>query len=106
MKIVDVHAVADDVVREIVCFAVDRAPLRPASGHPHREATRMVIAAVILFCEAPLRIDRTAVLSTPEDQGILEQAARLQALNQPQARLIDVPPLVRQTSVNISMRIP
>ena len=35
VEVADVERVLDDVVAEVVRLAVDRAPLRPAAGHPH-----------------------------------------------------------------------
>ena len=47
VEVADVHRVLDDVVREFVGLAVDRARPRAAAGHPHREAARVMVAAVV-----------------------------------------------------------
>ena len=44
----------DDVVREVIGLAVNRATFGSASGHPPREAARMMIATVILSRDASL----------------------------------------------------
>jgi hypothetical protein len=90
VEVVDVDRVFDDVVAEIVGLAVDRASLGSASGHPHGEAAWMMIAAVVLFGESPLRIDRAAEFAAPDHQGFVEQAALLEILDQGVARLIDI----------------
>ncbi len=48
VEVVDVNGVLDDVVGELVGFAVDGPGPRPAAGHPHGEAAGMVIAAVVV----------------------------------------------------------
>ena len=42
-----VNAVADDVVAELVGLAMDHASADTAAGHPHAEAFRVMVAAVV-----------------------------------------------------------
>src|SRR5215211_495547 len=48
LEVVDVDGVLGDVVAEVVACVVGKAPLRPAAGHPDREAIGVVVAAVDL----------------------------------------------------------
>ena len=89
VKVSDVNGILDDVVRELVGLAVDRPRALAAAGHPHREASRVMVAAVIGVAQAALRIDRPAELAAPDDQCLVQQAARLQVLDQ---RLTGVEP--------------
>ena len=57
-----------------------------AAGHPHGEATRVMIAAVVCLCEAALRVNRAAEFATPDDERLVQQAALLQILNEPVTR--------------------
>src|SRR4051812_41527682 len=60
VKVADVDRILDDVVGEIVGFAVDHTPFDAAAAHPDGEAARMMIAAVVLLGQAALRVDRAA----------------------------------------------
>jgi hypothetical protein len=48
VEVADVYWVFYDVVGEVVGFAEDRAAFEAAAGHPHGEAARVVVAAVVL----------------------------------------------------------
>ena len=69
--------ILDDVVAEVVGLAVDRAALRAAAGHPHGEAARVMVAAVVLVGQAALRVDRAAEFAAPDDERVVEHAALL-----------------------------
>src|SRR5262249_22333148 len=90
VEVVDVHRILDDVVREIVGLAVDRAGPRATAGHPHREAARVMITAVILVAQAALGVNCPAEFASPDDECFIEQATSLQVLDQPPAWLVDV----------------
>ena len=45
----NVDRVFDNVVRKIICLAVNLAAASAATGHPHRKATWMMIPAIVLF---------------------------------------------------------
>ena len=95
VEVVDVHGVLDDVVGELVGFAVDGPGPRAAAGHPHGEAAGVMVAAVVVVAQAALRIDRPAELAAPDDEGLVEQPACLQVADQSPARLVDVAALAR-----------
>src|SRR4051794_22774484 len=66
VEVADVDGVLDDVVAEVVRLAVDRAALDAAAGHPHGEAARVMVAAVVGLRQPALRVDRPAELSAPD----------------------------------------
>ena len=54
MKVVDVDGVFDDAGAVIVSLAVGDSRFGSASGHPHREASWMMIATVVFLGEFAL----------------------------------------------------
>src|SRR6266566_2484583 len=66
LQVVNVDWIGDDVVAVIVRLAEHRAGLYAAAGHPHAEAARMVIAAVVGLHQLALAIDRTPKFSAPD----------------------------------------
>jgi hypothetical protein len=47
LKVAHVNRVFDDVVRKLVCFSVDYTGFDAAPGHPERETTWVMVAAVV-----------------------------------------------------------
>ena len=75
MQIVDMDLLIHRVPAEFVGGAVDRPAFHAAAGQPHRETKRMVVPPVALLGHR-----RPAELAAPDDQRVLEQAARPQVL--------------------------
>src|SRR5688572_1749989 len=65
LQIVHVDGVGGDVIRKIVGGAVAEARLEAAAGHPHCEATRMMVAPVISSRELSLGVTRAPEFATP-----------------------------------------
>ena len=84
VEVVDVHGVLDDVVGEIVGFAVDGPGPRAAAGHPHGEAAGMMIAAVVVVAQAALGIDGPAEFASPDDECFVEEPAAFKSRINPQ----------------------
>ena len=95
-----------DVVAEVVGRAVDQTRLDAAAGHPHREAARMVIAAVVGRGQLALRIAGAAELAAPDHQRVVEQAALLQIGDQRGARLIGLAALPLMPRRQVVVLIP
>src|SRR5690606_30807832 len=89
-QITDVDGVADDVVAEVVRLAVFEAPFHAASGEPHREASPVMVAPLLVLRELALRIDRTAELAAEDDQRIVEHAALLEVADERRGGLVDI----------------
>jgi hypothetical protein len=106
MKVMDVDRIFHDVVTEIVRLTVDLPPFGASAGHPHTEATGMVIATVIFLAQLALRIDRPAKLASPNDQRVVKKPTLLQIFDQTMTWLIDVLALIGQTTVHVRMMIP
>ena len=75
----------DGVEAQFVGRAVGDAPLQASSGHPDREAERMMVATI-----ASLRAGRAAELGGPDDERLVEQPALFQVLEEPRDRTIDL----------------
>ena len=82
VEVADVHGVLDDVVGEFVGLAVDRAGPGTTAGHPHGEAARVMVAAVVGVREAALRVNGPAEFAAPDDQGFVEEPACFQVADQ------------------------
>ena len=106
MEVADVNRILDDVVGEVVGLAVGLATPGTAAGHPHREAARMVVAAVVLARHAPLGIDRPPKLTAPDNERRVEEAAALQILDEAPASLVDVLALHRQPAGDVGVGVP
>src|SRR5262249_13938876 len=78
LKVVNVDAVADHVVAELTSLAVNVTRLGPAAGKPKREATRMMIAAVVSRREHSLRIVRATELAAPHDERVVKESTLLE----------------------------
>ncbi len=68
--VIDGAGVFDGVIAEVVGGTVDVARLDATTGHPDREAVRIVIATI-----TALRKGRAAEFAGPDDEGAVEQAA-------------------------------
>jgi hypothetical protein len=54
IDVVNMHGVFDDVVTEVVGFAMDQSFFDAAARHPHAEISGMVVPAVVVFCKCSL----------------------------------------------------
>src|SRR5205823_4540958 len=83
VEVVDVQPILDGMEAELVRRADRLAAADSPARHPHRESGRVVIAPVAFFA-----LRRATELATPDDQRVLEHAARLEILQQPGDRLV------------------
>src|SRR5206468_440071 len=77
IDVANVDRVADDVVAEIVCFAMHSAALDAAARHPHGVTARMMITAIVVAAQLPLAIDGAAEFAAPDDERFIQQTALL-----------------------------
>src|SRR5438045_3815314 len=75
VEVMHAHGVFGDVVSEIIGLAMDIPGLEAAAGDPDGEALGMMIAAEIVLADRSLRIGGAAKFTTPDDDGVIEQAA-------------------------------
>ena len=94
--------VLHDVEREVVGLAVGKARLHAAAGEPHGEGVRMVVAAVV----AALDHRRAAEFAAPDDQGILEQPALLEILDQRGAGAVGVLAILPKILHEVAVLVP
>ena len=75
MEVVDVDFVFDGSVAIVVCVAVGDAAFDSASGHPHGETKRIVVAAPLIgFVSSFFEYTGAAEFSAPDDEGIFEHS--------------------------------
>src|SRR5215472_18864081 len=80
----NVDLILDHIKSKLVAFAQRDAGPHSSSGQPHGERIRMMIASIA----AALHHRRAAELATPDDQGILQEPALLEVLDQRRAGLV------------------
>src|SRR5215207_9923551 len=106
VKVVDVDWIPHNVIGEIVRCAVGQSALHAGPGQPDTKATRMMIAAIVVFRQLALRKNGAAKLATPDDQGVLQQSARFEILEQGGTGLIGVIALALDATRKIVVLIP
>ena len=94
VEIVDMDRILGDVVAEVVGFAVGDSALDTATGHPHAEVSGVVVPAIGLCGEFSLRIDGSAKLAAPDDEGRVEQSALFEILEECRGWLVGIQALV------------
>ena len=67
MQVVNGDGILDDVVREVVRLAVTDAWFDAAASQPDREASGVVVAAVVVLGERSLSVDRSAEFTGPQN---------------------------------------
>src|SRR4029450_3082349 len=81
-QVVHVHRLLDSLESEVIGCAVDSAALHAATRHPHREAKRVVIPAALLRRVPANLTDRSPPeFRSADDQGLVEETARLEILD-------------------------
>ena len=91
VEIVEMDSASDGAVAEFVGLAVHETSFDSAAGHPGAEAAWLVLAAVFFDGGGAAEVlapGGAAKLATPDDEGLIEQAARLQIMDQSGAWLI------------------
>src|SRR4051812_36155250 len=78
LPLVDVDRIVDGVEAEVIARAEGEPRLDAATGEPHGERLRMMVAAII----AALRHGSAAELTTPDDERVLQHAALFEVLDQ------------------------
>ena len=106
VEVVNREGILDDVVAELVGLAVDLTALGAAAGHPHGEAARVVVAAVVLLGESALAVDGATEFAAPDDERIVEHPALLKVLDEGVARLVDVLTLARHAAADVGVVVP
>ena len=90
VQVMHMHGIFGHVVAEVVGLAVTGAGLHAAAGHPHGEATRVVVASGFRAVPFALAGDAAAEFAAPDDERVLEQSASLEVLDQRRAGLVRV----------------
>src|SRR5207247_328220 len=105
-EVAEVDGIGDDVVAEIIGFAVDFAAFDAAAGEPHREAAGVMVTAIVLAAEAALGINRTAEFAAPDDERFVQHGALLQVGGEAVEGAVHVAALARQAAGDVGVRVP
>ena len=79
-----------DVVTKVVCTTVRDSGLDAAASHPNCKTSWMVISAVIFRRKLALAVDRSAKLTTPNDERIVKETTPFQIFDQSSTTLVHV----------------
>src|SRR5262245_26377277 len=101
VEVVDVHAVFDGVVADVVRAAVDESGFDSAAGHPDRIAVGVMVAPV-----AALAYRGAPEFAGPDDQRVFQKAARFEVFQQPGDRLVDFAGVLGVEVVEVAVLIP
>src|SRR5688500_15093360 len=90
VQVMQAHRVFRGAVGVEVGPDIASTGLHAATGHPHGETLRMVIAAVVRLGERALAVDRAAKLTSPDHQGIVEEPALFEIRDETVTALIGI----------------
>ena len=83
VEVVDVEAILHRVQAQIVRGTDNLSALHASASHPHGKTRGIVVAAITLFTHR-----RPSKFTTPNDQCLVQQPARLEILQQGGYRLV------------------
>jgi len=106
LEVVEVDGVVGDVVAEGVGFAEGDTAFDTAAGHPHGEASGVVVAAEVLADEFALAVVGSPELAAPDDEGVVEHASSFEVADQCGGCLIGFSTLVGQLLGQAAVLVP
>src|SRR5437016_10499439 len=95
-----------DVVTVVIGAAIGQAGFDATARQPNGEATRMMVAAIIVFGELALRVAGASKFTAPNHQGIVEHAARFEVFDQRGAGLVCLASLGADAGGQVAMLVP
>ena len=102
VEVVHMDRVARHVEAEVVGRAVDVAGLHAAAGEPHREASVVMVAAVV----AALHHRRAAKFSAPDHERVFQQSTLLEILHEGGAGAVGVAAVLLQIPREVAVLVP
>ena len=106
LQIVNVDSIFGDVDAVVVGPPPGHAALNASTSHPHGKTAWVMIAAVVCFRQAALRVDRPTELAAPDNQRVIEHASLLEIPNQAGRRLVGVSALRSDLLRQVAVLIP
>src|SRR5262245_49476831 len=106
VQVVDVDRILGDVVTVVIGVAEAHAGFDAAAGQPDGEAARVMVPAIVIRRQGSLAINRSAELSTPDHQGIVEQAALLEIGDEGGGSLIGIAALAADLPGQVGVLVP
>ena len=90
LEVANVNWVGGNVVADVVGLAERLSPFDTAAGQKHGERIRMMVSADERLGFAVLLHGSPAKLTTPNDQGLIQEPALSQVLDQSGQRAVDL----------------
>src|SRR5690606_37670673 len=106
VKVIYMNGVADNIISKLIRFSVGQSGLDASSGHPNGEATRMMVASVILVTQIALAIIGAPELTAPNDEGLLQQSTLFEIHDQCCRRAVNILCLQGHLAGKVAMLIP
>ena len=106
VEIMNVGGIADDIVAEVVGFAVHRAWFDAPARHPDGEATGMMIATEVVLFDGALAVSGAAEFAAPDDESFVEEPALFEIGDEGGASLIGFQAFLAEAFGETAMMIP
>ena len=107
VQVVDVDLVLHHIEAEIIGLSDDLASLDSPSGHPHAEGRSMMVPPELVGLRpAVLQEGGTAELTSPDDEGGVEESPLLEIFYQGSSRLVRGGADTLQVLVQVSVVVP
>ena len=90
VEVVHMNGVLQNIVSVFIRFTVLESSLEASTGHPHREASPMVVASVVVLGQFALRINGSAKFASADHDRVLEQPALLEIFDQGGGGLVNI----------------
>src|SRR5260221_20361 len=101
VKVVNVHAVLNRVIADLIGCAVNESAFHSTAGHPDRVPVRIVIPPI-----SALRYRRATKLTRPDDERVLEQSACLEVLKEPADWFVDFTSILSVEIIELAVLVP
>lgn len=106
MEVVDMDRILRYVVAKLVRRAIGKAWADAATGKPKGETAGMVVPAIVVTGQFPLAVGGPAKFPAPDNEGVVQEPALLEVLDQCGRRLVGVPALARKLLGQGEMLVP
>ena len=102
----DADRILGDAITEIIGLAVCVAGFETAASGPHGVTGTEVVAAVVGFGDIALDEDGAAEFASPDDDGVFEESALFQVLDQSSRGLVGIEALFFQLGGQVAVLVP
>lgn len=100
------NGVLHDVVAVIVRDAILEATLDAGSGQPRGKTAAVMVAAMVVLRQGPLRVNRSAKFATTYHQCVVQHSSLLQVLDETGGGMVDVFALKAEQFGEVAVLVP